>query len=157
MSWVLIVACILIGFAIILVEIIFIPGTTIVGFLGLAVLSVGVFFSYDGYGALAGNITLAATITSGGIFAYLVYKYRLWTLFSLNDSLKSTKNDKFENLTIGDVGITRSALRPTGSVEFNHIEKEVEATNGYINSGQKVKIVQMDKYRIFVEEINTNE
>lgn len=155
MSWALIVACILIGFAIILVEVIFIPGTTIVGFLGLAVLTVGVFFSYE-HGAFAGNITLAATITFAGVFGYVVYKYRLWTLFSLNDSLKKVKNDKFENLNLGDVGITRSALRPTGAVEFNHVEKEAEAVNGYINSGKKVKIVQMDKYRIFVEEITSN-
>jgi membrane-bound serine protease (ClpP class) len=54
----------------------------------------------------------------------------------------------------GDTGVTRSALRPYGSVEINgHIVEAVADANAYIESGQSVRVRETGGGKIIVEAV----
>jgi membrane-bound serine protease (ClpP class) len=57
-------------------------------------------------------------------------------------------------LNIGDVGTTRSALRPMGTAEFGNLNYEVRTTGSFLDSGTPVKIVQILSNQIIVEPLN---
>jgi len=54
---------------------------------------------------------------------------------------------------IGDTGITRSALRPYGSVEINHLQVEAMVDGGYLQSGVPIRVREIAGIRIVVEPL----
>ena len=60
MDWLTIVLLVVSGIALILIEIIFIPGTTIVGFIGVALVIGGVIIAYRDLGSQSGTISTGA-------------------------------------------------------------------------------------------------
>ncbi len=55
---------------------------------------------------------------------------------------------------IGDTGITRSALRPAGSVEINgRLVEAVADGNGYLDSGKQVRVREVSGGKIVVEAV----
>ncbi|MCB0506453.1 MAG: hypothetical protein KDC58_13265, partial [Cyclobacteriaceae bacterium] len=50
MEWVIIISLIVVGLALIVLEIVFVPGTTVVGALGLISMVGGVFYSFKAFG-----------------------------------------------------------------------------------------------------------
>lgn len=153
--WLIIVALILVGLLLIIVEIVFIPGTTVVGLFGLIFTIVGIIFSYNHYGSEIGFYVLLGTslITAGTL--YLSFRKGAWSKFSLKNSIDSKVNEGITNeLEVGAVGKAVSALRPMGSVEFNGRIFEVKSNGEYFNSGTMVKIVKIQLNDILVEPIN---
>ncbi len=59
--WTLIVALILIGLLLVILEIVFVPGTTIVGLAGVVLAGVGILFAYREFGNETGWYVLLGT------------------------------------------------------------------------------------------------
>ena len=57
------------------------------------------------------------------------------------------------SLKVGVVGITRSALRPYGTIEVDQKSMEAMAENGYIDSGVAVRVREIQGPKVIVEEI----
>ena len=154
MTWTLILACILIGMLIIAVEVIFIPGTTVVGFLGVAAMITGIFFSYEVYGNTAGNITLLATILISGLAIYFAFKFKLWNLFALKEESDSKiKSAEYSKFKIGDIGTTITDLRPMGEIQIGDEIVDGESYSGYIQAQIKVEVVQVFKNNVKVKPL----
>ena len=85
--WIIIIALLLIGLTLIIVELIFIPGTTVVGLLGLFFAIAGVMVSYRHFGSEVGFYILIgmSALTLGSLF----YGFRsgAWSRFSLKTSI----------------------------------------------------------------------
>lgn len=153
---IIIIALLLIGLGLVVIELIFIPGTTIVGILGLVFAIAGIVISYRVYGSETGFYVLIGS--SVLTVATLVYSIRsgAWSKFSLKSAINSRVNDDIVNdLKVGDTGITRSRLRPVGKAEFNNREYEVKTLGVYLESNQPVKIVQILSHQIIVEPTNS--
>lgn len=152
--WLVVAALILAGLALIIVEVVFIPGTTVVGLLGLVFTIVGIAFSYSYFGNEVGFYVLLGTgIVSAGAL-YFSFRKGAWNTFSNKSSIDSKVNEGItEVLTPGEEGVSISALRPIGSAEFKGKIFEVKTTGDYLANGIKVRIVKIQSNEIVVEPI----
>lgn len=156
--WIIIISLITIGLVLFVVEVIFIPGTTVVGILGLVFMAVGVVISYRHFGSNIGLYVLVGAAT--GTLAALIYSFRsgAWEKYSLKDAISSKVNEGLTaRLTVGDEGLTVSTLRPSGKAEFNNELFEVRTSGHYLNPGTRVRIVSIEGLQIVVEEATPKE
>ena len=155
LMWILIFALLAIGLFLIIAELIFIPGTTVVGLLGFAFAAVGIVISYRHYGSNIGLYILLGM--SATTLLALVYSVRsnAWSKFSLKTSIDSKVNEgQMTSLIIGEEGTTISTLRPIGKAEFQNRQFEVKTTGDYLETGKRIRIIQIQSHQITVEPIN---
>ncbi len=152
LMWLAITALIVAGVALLIVEVIFIPGTTIVGILGLLFILAGILVGYREFGSTTGNyILLGTSIVAVGAI-YVSFRKGAWKKFSLNTSIDSKVNEGMvSELVAGVEGITVSALRPMGTAEFNGKIVEVKTNGDYLAPGTPIKIVLIQSNDILVE------
>jgi membrane-bound ClpP family serine protease len=152
--WVIIISLLAIGLGLIIVELVFIPGTTVVGLLGVIFTIVGIVVSYRHFGNDVGFYILVGTGVSTLLALFFSFRSGAWNRFSLKSSIDSKVNqDMLKVLNIGDEGTTRSALRPSGTAEFANQNYEVRTTGSFVDSGIRVKIVQIMSNQIIVEPL----
>jgi membrane-bound ClpP family serine protease len=150
MAWI-IALLVLAGIALLIIEVVFIPGTTVVGLLGLLFLAAGVSFSYNHYGGETGFYVLLLSGMALAAALYASFRKNAWKKFSLNKSIDSRVNQGITGgLTLGMEGVAVSALRPAGSAEFNGKILEVTTQGTYLAAGSRIKIVQIDGSGIVV-------
>lgn len=155
--WIIIISLLLIGLALLVVEIIFIPGATVVGLLGVAFSIAGVVVGYREFGNETGFYILMTTLVVTGAALYYSFRSGAWRKFSLRSSIDSKVNEGLtESLAIGDIGITVSSLRPSGKANFHDKVFEVRTQGNYVEPGTKVKIIQIQSQQILVEPLITN-
>lgn len=154
-EWVTILALVAMGIILILVELIFVPGTTIVGIFGLILCAVGVFLGFDYFGTQTGWLVLAGTSLVGVIAIVAGLRSGSWQKFALKRAMESHVNDDLQpRVVVGDVGVTTSALRPIGKAEIADQLMEVRTIGDYIDSSEKIKVVAIEDGKIIVE-LNT--
>lgn len=149
-----VIALIVLGMVFIIVEILFVPGTTFVGILGLLAAGLGVYLSFIYFGQVIGFWILAGTglLFVAGI--YMSFKQRTWDRFSLKDTMQGKFNEGLTGtLQIAQRGLTISNLRPYGKAEFEEKEYEVRSFGDYIDSGTSIEIVKISGNTIFVQPI----
>jgi len=157
MMWIIIIALLLIGIALLIAELIFIPGTTVVGLLGLIFSIVGIVISYRHFGSTIGFYVLMSTLAATVVAVFYSFRTGAWTRFSLKSSIDSRVNEGImSTVQVGDEGVTLSTLRPMGKAVFNDKTFEVKTSGNYINQGERVKIVQIEAHQITVEVVNQN-
>jgi len=154
-DWVTVILLITAGIALIVVEIIFIPGTTILGIIGLGMMIFGVFLSYGKFGPNVGTAVLIVTALVGAGMTIVGFRSGVWQKFSLKSANRGRVNEDFKhNLYVDDTGKAVSALRPIGKAEFGDRTFEVRTLGDYIEAGTDIKVIRIDNNRIFVEPIN---
>jgi len=152
-----IVALILAGLALLVVEVVFIPGTTVVGLIGVLFVVVGVTISYSSFGSTVGTYVLTGTGVGTALALYLSFRSGAWKKFALNTSIDSKVNEgKYAELQVGDEGVAVSTLRPMGKGEFLDKTVEVKTLGNYIDAGTKIKIVQVFSNQVIVEPLTQN-
>ncbi len=82
------IALILVGLALVAVEVTVVPGFNVVGVIGVLGAAVGVVVAFAEYGPVGGLGTLAATLLAAGGTAYVLYESGAWDRFVLSDSLR---------------------------------------------------------------------
>jgi len=153
MSWVIglmLLAAVLLSFEII------IPGA-VMGLLGLlayfaACLSAGVQFGF-GMGVL--------TFILGGIFLggllYIEFKWIPHTSLGgqlfLNKKVLGKSNAGFPDEVIGKTVEALTPLRPTGLILLDGERYEALSKDGYINSGEELRVIAKDNFRVVVKKI----
>jgi len=154
-TWIAIICLIVVGLVLIVIETMFIPGTTVVGIIGLLCVISGLYLTFENYGSVIGWIATGGTaIITGAVFIYS-FKSGAWNRFALKDSMNSKVNqDKPILVRIGDEGIALSTLRPMGKAEFNNEVLEVRSQGELVPSNSKIKVIKIEKRKIFVEPIN---
>lgn len=152
--WLIIAALILAGIVLIIVEIIFIPGTTVVGLLGAAFAIAGVVFAYREFGDETGFYVLLGTGVATAAALYLSFRKGAWNKVSNKSVIDSRVNEGITaHLKEGEEGITVSALRPIGRADFQGKIFEVKSTGEYVPNAIKVRIVKIRVNDILVEPV----
>ena len=154
MEWTIVISLAVTGLLLLLVEILFIPGTTIVGIIGFITLGIGVGLSFKYFGKEVGWITLGTTGVGAGLALYISFRSNLWSRFALKSSITSKVNEDPTGIIVGDEGITLSALRPIGKAEIGKKTYEVKTLGQYVETGQRIRIIQINTNQIFVEPIS---
>lgn len=155
LMWIIILGLLFIGLALIVVELIFIPGTTVVGLLGFIFSIAGVVISYRHFGSDVGFYFLLGMSIITLLTLFYSFRSGSWSKFSLKTSNEGKVNDgMLAALNIGDVGKTVSTLRPIGKAEFHNKQFEVKTGGDYVDTGTRVRISLIQANQIFVEPIN---
>jgi membrane-bound ClpP family serine protease len=149
-----IIFLILAGLILIIAELIFVPGTTFVGVIGLLLTIVGIFMVFDEYGNVAGYWTVAGTAFVTIVGIVYSFKSNSWDRFSLKSSIQSKVNDEdIFSFQVGEKGKTVSDLKPIGKAEIFGKIYEVRSKGEWIGAGQEIQVIRIDSKRIFVEPI----
>ena len=144
----------LLGIILILIEILFIPGTTVFGILGLISIFASDYLSISYFGV---EIGIIYSITSG-IFCLIMILYALksdtWNKVSLKNihTHKVSKN-QYSELSIGDIGISSSSLKPYGKGVFKDKSYEIKSLENFIEENKKIKIINILQDKILVKKI----
>jgi membrane-bound ClpP family serine protease len=151
-EWITVISLVLFGLTLVVAEIIFVPGTTLVGIFGFAFLIAGVGLGFHYFGNTVGwIITGGATFISALVF-YFSFKANVWGRFALKSSMEANVNeDELMGLTPGQEGVTLSALRPVGKAEVENKIIEAKTTGGYLSAGTRIRIVKILSNQIIVE------
>ena len=154
-EWLTIIVLLLVGIGLIVTEVIFVPGTTFVGIIGFLVCAYAVYLGFEYFGQGTGYAILIATLVINiGAIAYAL-RSGAWDRFSLKTSMTSRFNEGIEaGLKVGDEGVSISSLRPIGKAEFDGKEFEVTTGSSFLDSGKRIKIVQIKNNRIIVEPLD---
>jgi membrane-bound ClpP family serine protease len=154
-EWITVISLIAFGLALIVAEIIFVPGTTLVGVLGFAFLIVGVGMSFRYFGTEAGWITVGVTSVASGAILYYSFSANVWKKFSLKTYSDSKVNEgDLDEIKVGVEGQTISTLRPVGKAELNSRTFEVKTLGEYLDSGKRIRVIKILSNQIIVEPIN---
>lgn len=153
-DWIIVLALVIGGIGLVIVEILFVPGTTIVGILGLVSLIFGVYLSFDYFGTTIGWWVVAGSSIAFVASIYAAFKGNTWERFALKDAISSKVNEGYTSkLQIAERGKALSALRPIGKAEFGTTTYEVRTFGDYIDSGELIEIVKIDKNNIYVQPV----
>ncbi len=154
-EWLIVLSLIAFGLSLIVAEIVFVPGTTLVGIVGFAFLVFGVSLSFRYFGPTTGWVTTSSTTVAFFVVFYLCFKANVWSRFSLNSRMDSKVNEgEMDGLQVGIEGVTLSSLRPIGKAELNNKVYEVKTFGNYLDTGKKIRIVEILSNQIVVEPIN---
>lgn len=141
------------GIILILIETLFIPGTTIFGILGIISIFSSDYLSYVYFGTEFAIIySIINSIVCLGIIIYSL-KSNTWDRISLK-KVHHEKVDKnrYENLKVDDIGLSTSSLKPYGKGRFNNKIYEVKSSENFIDEGKKIKIINILQDKILVKK-----
>lgn len=154
-EWITVISLILFGLFLIIAEIIFVPGTTLVGILGFIFLLLGVGLSFSYFGSETGWTTVGVSAVASGLILYYSFKANIWGRFSLKSSIQSKVNEgDLDSLAVGTEGIAVSALRPVGKATLGEKMYEVKTLGEYLDSGSRIRVIKIIMNQIIVEPIN---
>ncbi len=169
------VAAIVVGIALLAVEVFIMPGFGVFGVLGLIGLFGGLVGTFSGSAALFpdspgqgdalyGVVTvLVAMVTAMGV-SYGVTRH-LGRLPVLSRLVLHTQRDADAGnglldalgpaagvlVSPGDMGETLTPLRPSGRARFDGAIVDVVTQAGYVAAGQTVRVIEADAFRVVVE------
>jgi membrane-bound ClpP family serine protease len=142
----------LFGLLFLAAEVIFIPGTTVVGFVGFALLAGGVWLGYRDLGTPTGHYALASVGALAGMILYLGLRPKNLARAALHSVNESSVHDvRRADVPAGTVGRTLSALRPAGTVLFGEERREAVTRGEFVDAGRAVRVLAIEQNRIVVE------
>src|SRR3954469_8957741 len=77
-EWITVISLIILGLALVVAEIIFVPGTSLAGVVGFFFLIVGVGLGFVYFGDEAGWITVGVTSVASGAILYYSFSANVW-------------------------------------------------------------------------------
>lgn len=153
-EWFTVISLILFGLALIVAEIIFVPGTTLVGVVGFVFLVLGAGLSFNYFGSNTGWTVTGGTAVASGLILYYAFKANVWGRFSLKSTNTGKVNEgELEGIVEGTEGVALSALRPSGKAELGNRTFEVRTMGNYVESGTRIRVMQIISNQIIVEPL----
>jgi membrane-bound ClpP family serine protease len=155
MNLLVILFLIFLGIVLLLIELTVLPGITIAGLGGLLLFGYSIYLAFSSYGNLIGFLTLAFVLIVAPTLVVLLFKGKTGKRLVLNTVLHGVANEiDREKVKVGDIGTTIGRLAPMGKIRVNNEVVEVRSTGTFVNPGEKVRIIQIEKSMITVEPLN---
>src|SRR5690606_30481582 len=82
------IALIVVGLALVAVEVTVVPGFNVIGVLGVPGAGVGVVYAFMAFGLVGGLLAVAATLIGGGGMFWMLWESGAWNRFVLTASLQ---------------------------------------------------------------------
>jgi membrane-bound ClpP family serine protease len=152
MSLLAIILLIILGLVLLLLEFAVIPGVTIAGIGGFALLAGSVYIAFAEMGKVAGFITLAVVLILSPLMVYYFFKSRAGKKMILDSKIEG----KMENTTPGkirpgDTGITIGRLAPMGKAKINGEVVEAQSSGVFIDHQVEIRVIKTHLNKIIVE------
>lgn len=153
MTIALIIIFALLGIALIILEIFFLPGTTIAGIVGGLFILASIWVSFSSFGSHIGWYTTAGTAIMLTLSIVLFIKLGVMDKISLKIEIDSKVEAKDKVVKVGDRGVASSRLAPIGNAEINGFVVEVKSITGFIDVATHIEVISADKQEILVRAI----
>ncbi len=154
---IIILFLILLGVGLFMAEVFLLPGITVAGVAGAIMLMGSIAYAFYYVGETAGYVTIAANVVITIAAFIIIMKSNALNHIALKTDIDATV-DQTEILQLrnGQIGVTMSRLNPMGKAEFdNQYIVEVKSITGeYINEGENVEIVKIEKSSILVQAVH---
>ncbi len=146
-----IILLIAIGIALLVLEILVLPGL-IAGIIGGVFILAGVMLTYNTYGSTAGHLTAIGSVIIAAATVVNFLRAKSWKKFGLHSKLEG-KTNEVDKLPVkeGDTGITISALRPMGTILVGNLRIEAQTKGEMIAENTQVKIISVLPNKVLVE------
>ncbi len=152
MTWLIVASLIVIGILFLLLEILVVPGTTIVGLLGVGLLVSGVVMAFISYGTTTGLVTLAASLLLSVAAIAISLKSNTWKSAMLSTSNLGRVNTMEEGIVVaGDEGLTVSRLNPYGKALIKDEYYEVVSRDALVNENTPIVVIKVEGNKIIVK------
>lgn len=155
MNVLIIIFLIILGIVLLLIEFTILPGITIAGVGGFMLFAYSIYLAFTSYGTLAGFLTLGFILVMSPLLIIWLFKGKSAKKMMLKTVLSGVANEiNEEKVKIGDIGVTVGRLAPMGKIKVNDEVVEVKSTGTFIDPGEKVRIIHIEKSLITVEPLN---
>jgi len=152
MSLTLIIILIIAGLLFLLLEVLVIPGTTVIGIAGFALIIFSVWESYHVFGSPTGHFVLIGTIFFTILTVYLALKSKTWNKIMLKTEISGKVNEiDSTKVQAGDPGVTVSRLTPGGKALINNEYYEVHTNGEFIDQESEIIVTHLADNKIFVK------
>jgi membrane-bound ClpP family serine protease len=152
MSLTVIAVLIIVGLLFLLLEILVVPGTTVVGITGFILIAVGIWQSYAVYGATTGHFVLLISFVLTAIALALALRSKTWKRVMLDTTIDGKANTfPEESVKEGDTGKAISRIVPIGKALINDQYYEVRSDGEFIDQGTNLIVTKVDRNKIFVK------
>ena len=152
MSLTLIIILIIAGLLFLLLEVLVIPGTTVVGIAGFALIIFSVWESYNVFGSPTGHFVLLGTIFFTILTIYLALKSKTWNRIMLKTEISGKVNEiDSTKVQAGDSGISVSRLTPGGKALIKDEYYEVHTNGEFIDQEYEIVVTHLADNKIFVK------
>jgi membrane-bound ClpP family serine protease len=143
------------GFLLLLLELLVLPGIGVAAIGGFTLLGIAVWQTYAQYGVVAGNWALGATVVISIVLIWFALRSKTWNRVTLKSEIDSKADGQPDvPIHIGDKGVTVSRLAPSGKSLINEDYFEVRTFGELIDPNQNVEVVKIDYRTIYVKPIN---
>ena len=152
MSWVVIATLIIIGLIFLILEILVVPGTTVVGIVGFILMGIGLWQTYIVYSTPIGHYVLGGSLllTLGALGLSL--RSKTWNRAMLHTNINSKANVyDLTKINIGDAGKTVSRLAPMGKAMINDEYYEVRSSGEFVDQETEVEVTKIEFNKIYVK------
>lgn len=152
MSWTLIIIFLIAGLLLMLLEILVVPGATVVGILGFIAIGISVWQAYAAHGTPEGHYFLLGAILFTILLLYFALKSNTWRKAMLGSEVKSRVNViEAEMVKPGDEGKTISRLAPVGKAIINNEYYEVHSLGEYVDPQTPIVVIRVEFSKIIVK------
>ena len=152
-----IILLIVIGLGLLIVEVVVLPGVTVAGIGGLALIACSVFLTFKWYGNPYGTYSLIATGILFIVFLTYVLRAKTWDKLSLHSEIDGKVNVVDTNdIKTGDKGKTVSRLAPIGKILIHDKIMEGKSEFGLIDVNKDVEVIYINESTIIVQEIKSS-
>ncbi|MEM6734546.1 MAG: hypothetical protein AAGC64_01485 [Bacteroidota bacterium] len=154
MEWLIILSLMLLGTFLLVAEIIFVPGATVVGILGFIFSAYCIYLGYNYYGPSIGTLILIGGLALNIMALAISFKGKSWERFSLKHSMTGKFNDDFKyDIKEGDRGVTISSLKPIGKATFDEHIIEVRSNGGFVAENIEIEVKRIESSKIIVQPV----
>lgn len=152
MSWLIIISLIIIGIIFLLLEILVVPGTTLVGLAGAGLMVGGIVTAFSTYGVQAGVLTLAGSLIMSVLAIALALKSNTWRKAMLGTEIDGRVNVvEPDTVLAGDEGIAITRLNPMGKAMIKDEFYEVTSKDNLISENTPIVVLKVDGNKIIVK------
>ncbi|MDO8929288.1 MAG: NfeD family protein [Bacteroidota bacterium] len=154
MNILIILFLIFLGIVLLLIEFTILPGITIAGVGGFLLFAYSVYLAFTSYGTLVGFLTLGFVMIAAPAIVVFFFKGKTGKKLVLDAIITGVANQIDDKIKVGDIGITIGRLAPMGKIKVNNEVVEVKSTGSFVDPGEKVRIIEIEKSLITVEPLN---
>lgn len=154
MTILIILFLIFLGIVLLLIEFTLLPGISIAGIGGFLLFVYSIYLAFTSYGTLAGFLTLGFVLIAAPTIVVYFFKGKTGKKMVLNTVVTGIANQIDDKIKVGDIGVTIGRLAPMGNIKVNNEVVEVKSTGSFVDPGEKVRIIHIEKSLITVEPLN---
>lgn len=145
-----IIALLIVGLVLLLLEIFVIPGVGVSGVLGISALVAGCVLAFR-FGITTGLVVTGVVVFVTIVLIVIALRSKTWERLALKTRVESSAGQVATVVSVGDGGITSTRLAPMGKARIGERFVEVKSLEGFVDPGVDIKVVMIEDNIIYVK------